>query len=363
METVQSVVNPADEIDLFDLVDDIKDKWYWLAGTVVSALLLAVAYALLATPVFQTEVVLKQVSDADLLQLNQPRLREVFGVAADKDLVTPEKAFKEVRAKALSVSSMRGFYEKLLESDNQDLKAMIFNPQITHEQNFARFTGRFSHSDPVSKDTDLFLGVKLDLENAQLASDVLNEYIQFVCDQFKTKKTEEIGLQLNAKLDLWRLDAEQKRSQYFAQKQRTLFDLNEAAQVAASIKQQQPLYSGERVAVGSTPPLYMMGEKALRAQIQQLENRSAGNEDAYINGLPELLWKIDAVEKTAIQWAEVRFVDVDQKAIVPLKPIKPKKKLVVALGAVGGLFAGILFALLAAAQSRRRERKAALVAH
>ena len=35
----------ADEIDLFDLIDDIKDKWYWLVGTVLVTVVLAGLYA------------------------------------------------------------------------------------------------------------------------------------------------------------------------------------------------------------------------------------------------------------------------------------------------------------------------------
>lgn len=360
MEAVPQNMSEQGEIDLFDLADDIRDKWQWLAGTVVVCLTLALAYAFLATPGYQTEIVYKEVSEVGLLPLNQPALHEVFG----GELLTPGRAFKEVRAKALSSATLQAFYNDLLAKNYPGLNDLILNPAITREQNFSQFAKRFTHKDPGAKDTDVFFSLQFELENAALASDVLNDFSQFVLAAYEDEKSRAVAMRIATQLALWRVDAEQKRTQYFAQKQRTLFDLKEAAKVAASINQERPLYSGERVAVGSTPPLYMMGEKVLRTQISELEGRSAnGNEDDYIAGLAELKWKIDMVEKAAIDWRDVRFVTVDQAAIVPLKPVKPKKLLVVALGGIAGVMAGIMLALMAAALTRRKARKAAAHAH
>ena len=101
----------------------------------------------------------------------------------------------------------------------------------------------------------------------------------------------------------------------------------------------------------------MMGEKALRAEILQLKGRAQRGADAYITGLPELLWKIKIVEETSIAWEKVKYIRLDQPAFVPLSASKPRKSLVLALGAVSGGMAGILFALLAAAKVRRQQRK------
>jgi len=104
----------------------------------------------------------------------------------------------------------------------------------------------------------------------------------------------------------------------------------------------------------------MMGRKALLSEVEQLKNRSIeGGEDIYIKGLPELLWNISLLETLSIDWDAVRYVQLDQGAILPLRPIKPRKILVVALGGVAGFMAGIMFALLAAANVRRKEQKSA----
>uniref|UniRef100_UPI000A4A33DC GNVR domain-containing protein n=1 Tax=Pseudomonas aeruginosa TaxID=287 RepID=UPI000A4A33DC len=49
-------------------------------------------------------------------------------------------------------------------------------------------------------------------------------------------------------------------------------------------------------------------------------------------------------------------VRIDQKASTPLKPIKPRKALVVALGLLGGLVFGVLVALVRAMLRAPRQR-------
>ena len=160
----------ADEIDLFDLIDDIKEKWYWLVGTTAVFLLMAGLYAFVATPTYQTEVVFKPVGEADLLPLNQPRLKDVFDVPADKAYLTSEQAFKDVRTQALSGSVLRDFYNMLLAEQDPVLLPLIYNAALSSEQNFSQFSARFTSVDPGAKQNDVFLRLKFELSDAALAS-------------------------------------------------------------------------------------------------------------------------------------------------------------------------------------------------
>lgn len=347
----------GDEIDLFDLIDDVKDKWQWAVGTAVIVTLLALFYAYWATPIYRSELVFKSASEAELLPLNQPKLREVFGVAEDQVYLTPEKAFKDVRKLALSSNYMRGFYSELLASATPELKTLIYNSEITPEQNVSKFSERISHSDPAANSSDVFLGLQFELSNPMLSAHVLNKYGSYIQQRYINEMQSAISMRFKAQLEQWRVEAEEMRTRYLANKNRRMVELQEAAAVAASINQKLPMYSGDRVAVGFEPPLYMMGERALRAEIAQLQSRSGKGEDMYIEGLPELLWKIRTVEEANVEWAKVSFVQLDQDAIVPLAPIKPKKRLIVALGVVAGVMMGLLLALIAAAQERRQQRR------
>ncbi|MBE0483827.1 MAG: LPS O-antigen chain length determinant protein WzzB [Bacterioplanes sp.] len=347
----------SDEIDLFDLFDDIKQKWYWLIGSGFVCVFLSALYAFLATPTYKADFVFKPVSDADLIQLNQPRLKDVFDVPADELFLTPEKAFKAVRTTVFSGSVMRDFYSSLLESVSSDLVTLIYNDKLSLEQNFSNFSDRFSMIDPSARQDDVFLKVSFELSEAALAASVLNQFSQFVIDRHHTDTRESIEKRIELKLEQWNIQAEEMRNKYQAEKKRQIFSLQESAAIAASLNQKRPLYDAERVSVGAQPPLFMMGETALRSEIEQLNSRTAENEVYYVPDLPELMWKIRSVEGTKIAWSNIKYVVVDQPAITPRSAVKPRKLLILALGAVVGGMLGIMFALATAAYDRRKNRQ------
>ncbi|WP_419813526.1 Wzz/FepE/Etk N-terminal domain-containing protein [Bacterioplanoides sp.] len=353
MEVTNNQNERNNEIDLFDLIDDLKDKWYWIAGTVALTVALALVYAFIATPVYKTELVVKEADDVAFLEVNQPALKNVLG----NNFLTANKTFKSIRASFLSASVISDFYSLLQQEGNKALMQLIYNDQLSQEQNLKLFVERFSHSDPGNKDSDLFLKVQFELADAELSAQVLNKFAEFVQARYQYKIQNDVALLTATKLADWQIQVDDLRSQYHADKERRILQLADAAGVAESIGQKSPLYRGDRVSVGSLPPLFMMGENALRAELKLLKDRPSELDDSYIGGLSELLRKMQVVESAEIRWGQVVFVVYDQKAVVPLSPIKPRKKLIIALGVVAGLMAGSMFALIAAANVRRRERK------
>jgi chain length determinant protein (polysaccharide antigen chain regulator) len=369
----QQANSRSDEIDLFDLVDDIRDKWYWVVGVSILGALLAIVYAVTTTPLYRTEVVIKDAPGSDLVAFNQPALRTTLVLEARKDSLkdggstsdfalsaepvfelTPETAFLGARAVIRSASTRKAFYQKLVRGEDEVLKALIFNELLTEEQNLALFLERFSFSDPGAKEKlDVFMTVSFELSDAQLATDVLNDYVAFALDKYDDQIQSELNRKLNAQLQLNGSWAESLRSAYDAEKERRIVELSEAAEIASAIGQQQPFYNSNDVVVSSEPPLYMMGEKALRAEIAQLRARdSLQSEDLFISGLPEILQNSAVLNSVTVDWDSVNYALVDQPALLPRKPVKPRKLLIVALGGTGGFMLGLLAALIAAGSAR-----------
>jgi LPS O-antigen subunit length determinant protein (WzzB/FepE family) len=81
-----------------------------------------------------------------------------------------------------------------------------------------------------------------------------------------------------------------------------------------------------------------------RRQVEILEKRQ--NEDLYLKDLAE--WRQEAEQLKGIKFdtSELKLVRLDQQALEPLSTVKPKKALIIALGAVGGLMLGVFVALL-----------------
>jgi chain length determinant protein (polysaccharide antigen chain regulator) len=367
-------VTHDDEIDLFDLIDDIKDKWYWMLGTMVAGVLLAFVYAFTATPEFKTDAIVTDVSPSELFPFNQPVLMSTLALSSnagrDSDSpvimtdaavfeLDPESAFLGARSVLRSSSVRRSFYSDLLLRGDDRIMSLISEDNLTEEQNLAEFLSRFTFGDASGKETlDTYLKVSFSLsEDAELARDILNQYLAYAIAEHQARVRNEFERKLQAQIDLNETRAANFRTQYETEKARRIAVLEEAASVAASINQSKPFYNTNDVVVSSEPPLYMMGEVALKREADQLKARSGReSEDIFISGLPMVTGYLDSLKAVKIDWGSVQLVEVDQPALLPLKPAKPRKLLIIALGGVGGVMMGILAALLAAASSRHLRR-------
>jgi len=180
------------------------------------------------------------------------------------------------------------------------------------------------------------------------------------------------------------------RQQLKTRRDNRIAQLDEAARIAKDLGIAKPttpsaLGEGDRVAQGSVIrtevnsqqiPLYFMGSEALEAernallqrrsddfteprvaqiakelqllannrQIEVLNKRE--NEDLFLKDLAS--WREEAahLRNLNVDVSTLKLVTVDQLAMQPLKPIKPKKALILALGLVLGGMLGLFVALL-----------------
>ncbi len=180
------------------------------------------------------------------------------------------------------------------------------------------------------------------------------------------------------------------RQQLKARRDNRIIQLDEAIRIAKALGIVKPttpsaLGEGERVAQGSVIrtevnnqqiPLYFMGSEALEAernalllrrsddftepriaqigkelkllesnrQVEVLKQRE--NEDLFLKDLA--IWREEAARLRNLQFevADLKLVAIDQSAVEPLKPIKPRKALILAVGLVLGGMLGLFIALL-----------------
>ena len=223
--------------------------------------------------------------------------------------------------------------------------------ELSVEQNLAEFLDLFSSSDSNSKtDQDIYLEVNFELEDAELARDLLNDYVDFALLRYENQIRQELGRKVQSQLQLNQSWASSFRDAYESEKARRIALLDEAAAVAVSIGQAKPFYNTNDVVVSSEPPLYMMGELALKREAEQLKQRTnKASEDVFIEGMSAIRGSISTLENMKVDWDSVNFALIDQPALLPLKPIKPRKALIVAMGGVGGF----MFCLLYTSPSQR----------
>jgi chain length determinant protein (polysaccharide antigen chain regulator) len=342
-----------DEIDLFDLIDDIWTHKRWVFVGLFTTVILAGLYLFKATPVYQTEAKIKSATANDLIEFARPQLAEVYTIDVDK-------AFSSAKAALLSTGYRKEFYVLKLD----EIKALpnAYNEALTLEQNFSMFSDQFSIKTSGAKDSEPFVQVSLKSSDADFASELLNEFVEYALFRRLRDSYDTMLARVNGRIEALNYKANIMREEYFGNKARRILELKEATGIAIAVGQTSPVYRNMDLVGGQKPPLYMLGSKAIKAEIKALESRELiakglpRGEDNFIKNLPALLLEIDSLKTLEVDFSKIHLARIDEVAVVPVKPIKPRKLLVIALALVAGLFIGLFMALIVAAYGKHKIR-------
>ncbi|MEY8206169.1 MAG: Wzz/FepE/Etk N-terminal domain-containing protein [Bermanella sp.] len=342
-----------DEIDLFDLWDDLVSNKRWLIIGLVSCILLAAAYLYTAKPVYEVISVLKPASERDLVEINVPQLSGIYSLGVDE-------AFEHAKRAMLAKEYHRDFYQQNLVK----IKATggLYNSELTEAQNFTDFGDRLNITLSGNKDAETFIKLKFELHEAQAAANFLNDYVEFSLQRRLSEIRQTLESKRLVRLNKLEYDASLIRDKYYSQKIQRKLQLNEAHLIAKSVGQLEPIYSKSDILGSFTPPLYMYGAKALAAEERALSGREAmtaglpHGEEHFITGLSSILFEIRQLKSLNVDYSKIKIVQLDEPASVPVNPAKPKKLLVMVLSVVAGGFLGLMMALMAAAYKRHIKR-------
>ncbi len=344
----------GDEIDLFDLLDDIVKNKVWLLVGVLCTLCLAAIYLVTTKPIYEVGVVLKPAAEKDLLELNAPQLNGIYSIDVDG-------AYGGVKRHLSSRDVRQGFYLENYERISS--VEGLFKIDLSKEQNFSRFDSFFKVSVSGKKDVEDFVRVELEMWDPVLVASLLNDYVLYSLKRSMQEAAETLESKVAARIKALEYDAMLLREKYYSSQTRRKLKLEEARGVAKAIGQTDPVYIKSDILGSYQPPLYMFGTKAILAEEKAITNRKVvaqslpHGEDHFIAGLPEVLFKIDQLKNLDVDFNRVALAVVDESAVPPLSPAKPKKLLIVALALIAGLFGGLMMALLRASYKRRKLAK------
>lgn len=342
-----------DEIDLFDLWDDIVSHKLVILIGFSFCLSLAIAYLYVAKSVYQVRSVIKPIGEQGLVEINVPQLNGIYALGV-------EAAFEHSKRALLSKESQRLFYRQYL-TEIKKLEG-LYNSELTEAQNVKIFGELLDVKLSNKKDAETFIELSLELNESELAASLLNSFVTFSLQNRLQEIRQTIDSKIRVRLNKLEYDASLIRDKYYSSKIQRKLKLDEAKKIANSVGQVDPIYSESDILGSFKPPLYMYGSKALTAEEQALSQRGViaknlpHGEEHFIVGLPEILFEIGQLKKLNVDYSKVRLVQVDEPALAPLSPIKPKKLLITLLAGIVGLFAGVLMALLTSAYGRHVKR-------
>ncbi|MFI8481520.1 Wzz/FepE/Etk N-terminal domain-containing protein [Pseudomonas sp. NPDC078700] len=407
-----------DEIDLIALAVSLWQQRWLIAGVMVLVGIVAAAYAMLATPYYQAQSVLKPASLKSFDQLN---LTGVYKVDRDQVL-------KRIGISLESYSTRYAFFQA-----NPELFQALEKPGIPVEQAFERLNASaFTILKPDAKKSDSlanYVGLSFVYPEGVDGPAVVNGLIAYAVDQERTRIGAEVNTlvanrlnklqsQISAARIGYETDKQSKiaslleadsvkradlldelsglRQQLKLRRQNRITQLTEAMMIAEQLGIHKPATPSSLREIGQQNsnnlvrtevtnqqiPLYFMGTEALGAERKALRARTSDDfTDAHVGEIEKQLRmlrhnrEVEALRKRdnddlflskLAKWEEESsylqslkpelllqdLVDVDQPAVSPLSPIKPKKALIVVLGLVLGLMLGVFLALVKSVMTR-----------
>jgi chain length determinant protein (polysaccharide antigen chain regulator) len=326
-----------DEIDLLDLWRVLMDGKWIVMGVTLCCVLAGVGYAFWATPVFQVQTYFLPPAIKDVSELNV----EGTPFAKNTEHYTPEKVYDFFLRNLRSRDLRRTFFQKegLLDffatDGNVSESHLIFERYFHERLELEKVGGKRSQN-------KTFYVLSFTGNDPEKAAQWVNGFVAHVMEHTRetliqdalTVKNDRITY-LTERIAGKRRIAREKREDQIAR-------LKEALEIARKLHITRDRLAGSNITPAAIYDLgvsYLRGTKTLEAEIATLQNRKT--DDPFIEGLRDLQEELEAVRNINIAAQDVRVAQVDQPASVPSRPIKPKKKLILALSGVGGLFLGV----------------------
>jgi len=334
------------EFNLLDLWRVLVRQWKVIGAITGLSVLGAVAYVLLATPVYEAQAVVRPPETQYVEALNIPGINQ----SSDISKITGTDIFAKFTRNLKSSSLREQFFAE--------------NPQFSslHQQFVGKRPQFLRDNVPKVKEGvkhELgFVFVSLQGSDSKLVADWLNGFIQLA----ERATNDDLYTGVETKIDNQKKEIQNqlKAGRDFEVRRRLdrITLLEDQIAIARALKIFDRSLSGHDALVGRQSvgvalntvqePLYRRGVKELTAEKEELEKRK--NDEPYIAGFrdkQERLAQLDAgLKQLQAARAIAHAVTVDQSAIETKSPVKPKRMLVLALSLVMGGMLGIFSAFV-----------------
>lgn len=363
--TPTSTVN-ANEIDLFELIQSLWQEKVLVVIMTAIFTVLALAYALLATPIYQTQATLVPPPAYAIQGYNEGRM-EAFQTISDKDRGKDKESVSVNTVKIFTVDDVYQVFKNNLNS--LQLRNRFFDevyvPSLTAEERestreslLRQFNSILSVTQGSPQDNPDLYRVSVELDDPETAADWVKQYIDYAIAATKLEIKSNIEAEQKLQIDALTVKAASLLQTAQKERQDQINLLKEALYIAESIGLEIPTALSDKASLGGAryidnDLIYTRGAKTLRAQLQILENRVS--DEPFIKGYRELKTHLGLLKAYTLDDTQTSVVVVDEAAEVPTAPIKPKKTMIVAVGIVLGGMLGIFVALVRIAIRARKK--------
>ena len=328
-------------------VDFIEKKQATLIGIISIPVIAALIYALTATEIYKTSIYIIPPQQKDINALNITTKDGRRLVSLDSEISVNE-VYNTFMVNAQSRKYQRDFF-----FDNNIYQ---YFDETDNEKSFESFHKNMSfrlQSKVLSREVreEKFLTVSFLHTNSQEAADFLNQYINTVILKTSNELAKGINKLISKKRDVIQGEVDSKINLAKQITKDRIVQLEEALVIArklniqsiqSSVTNQQSVIMTDENLINNNP-LYLYGVNALRVEIETLRTRKS--EESFVPGLRALQQKVEALEIIQVNPSEVIAAQIDQKALPNKMRYSPKRKLIVFLGLIFGIFLSLIYIL------------------
>jgi len=329
-----------DEISLIDLFLILWRKRFWIIGLTGLITLVSIFYAFSLQPVYEAKTYLlpPQGKNIEILNLFSEKKANKEGV------LEPAYTTKNVYEQALNNLKSRQ-YRWVFFNQNGLLELYIKapDPDIRTRDVFDK---HFNSSLAV-KDKDGELTVSFSYGDKQEVARLLNQYIVFINEVTVKAILGNVNGVVQFEKQQIEQQIEQLRQNALLQRQDKIQQIKEQMNIARKLNIHTSKRTGSSLASADgkeLPPHYSEGTKALQIKLDTLTRRKS--DDPYIAELRPLQARLTVLKKAKIDASQVRAFNIDQEALEPKFPVKPRKKLIAILGFIIGLMLSVFAAFV-----------------
>jgi chain length determinant protein (polysaccharide antigen chain regulator) len=349
------------EQNIDNFLDLVIEKKKVLLGIILASITVSVIYALTATQLYKTSIFVVPATD---IMINSLNVKDSEGRSFTRDSqITPSIAYNTFMTNAQSRRYQREFFFNTDIFD--DFSIDLRETHSTIEESFENFHKNLSfyiQSKILSRDKreESFVTISFIHENSDEAAKILNSYTKEVIDKTSRELVDGANQLIMNKYTSILGEANAKLGLAETMTQDRIIQLKEAHKIAKELDiidmkvnavNHQSIFMSEDNVVNNVP-LYLYGTRALNVEIQALLERKS--EESFVPGLRQLQRRAAAVNDIKVKYSSVKAAQIDQEAIPTNKRFAPKRKLIVFLGGVLGVFIALLYLLALTTISRRK---------
>ena len=345
MDSVERQLSSDDEIDLFELVETLWKEKFTLIGVTAFSMIVGVAYAFLAIPTYEVQQ-----------RLLEPKIGQV--VELNKFAGAP--AANQIFERMQQIATSQEFKQELL---GLPVYEAIFESEQTLQQRLRVLDELLKIGLPAKASKDVT--VTINYNDPGVAAKLLSATVDMLAIKTRDSVKEDIELSSSASIEQAKEKMQAIKAKYGSDLEAEIARLKEALGVASAANiiepaqsselLREPSGSGQVTIVNEMRGLYRLGTRLLEAELSALKARKLENE-LLIPGLSRLQLTIEELSAININYDLVSPFWSRDEVLIPERPIKPKKALIVALATILGGMLSVVFVLIRQAVRNRRVR-------